>query len=133
MPHSNLHTQKRRTNRAILIVLFAFCALLFVLTLIKMTAASGGDQVNANYDVPAAYQICAADSDCVLVSTVCNGCCDRGAIRQDSVSVFEKERGAHCVGYDDPVCDCVQSSATAACVTGRCTAVVLPEPSIKVP
>lgn len=45
MPHSNLHIQKRRTNRAILIALAAWVVLLFTLTLIKMSPSSHDDAI----------------------------------------------------------------------------------------
>ncbi len=121
MPYSNLHIQKRRTNRAILIALFAFCALLFILTLVKMTPATGDDIIQLTYDVPLQYQSCTVDSDCVLVSTTCNGCCDRGAIHRSFVSVFGKERDLNCKEYEGPVCNCIELPATTACVAGYCT------------
>ena len=133
MPHSNLHTQKRRTNRAILIALAAWCVLLFVLTLIKMSPATGDNEEKLTYDVPIKYQSCSVDADCVLVSTGCNQCCQRGAVQANSVLIFAKERDLNCKGYRGGVCDCMEQPATASCVAGRCALVVIPKPSVKAP
>ncbi len=121
MSYSPLHIQKRRTNRAILIALAAWAVLLFTLTLIKMSPATGDESVSRTYDVPLKYQSCMIDSDCVLISINCDWCCDRGAIHRSFVSVFGKERDLNCKEYKGPVCDCIELPATTACVAGYCT------------
>jgi len=37
MPHSDLHSQKRKKNYAVLAILCAFIALIWAITMIKMT------------------------------------------------------------------------------------------------
>lgn len=39
MPHSELHKKKFKTNLAILVGIFGFCALIVAITIIKMSGA----------------------------------------------------------------------------------------------
>ena len=133
MPHSNLHIQKRRTNRAILIALFAFCALLFTLTLIKMSSGQEGNMNQSIYPIPEKYQYCNVDTICVLVPTTCDGCCQWGAVNKKHMSVFNADRDLYCKGYKGAVCDCVDTPATAGCIAERCAYIPLHKPSFKIP
>ena len=36
MPHSDLHTKKRKKNYTVLVILFAFIAVIWAITMIKM-------------------------------------------------------------------------------------------------
>lgn len=128
MPHSNLHIQKRRTNRAILIALAAWVVLLFVLTLIKMSPATG--EVQSTYSVPLTYQTCAIDADCQIVSTSCNGGCQQGAVSKNSAESFEKERLSYCKKFPEVVYHCKPSFFKASCVNDRCT-LILPSSTEK--
>lgn len=73
---------------------------------------------------PREYQSCSQDTDCILVNSSCNGCCQREAVnRKDSLS-FERYRSRECDGYDGGICDCCYYVAHAECKLGRCTQVV---------
>lgn len=41
MPHSDLHKQKRRKNYTLLAIIFGFCIVVFIMTMVKMAHSDG--------------------------------------------------------------------------------------------
>jgi hypothetical protein len=75
---------------------------------------------------PKSMQACAKTEDCILISTSCNGCCQRDAINKKDSAGYEAHRGKTCVGKQGGICDCVELPAVAECREKVCTLVVLP-------
>ena len=117
MPHTPLHRQKFKANMAVLFALIAWVALIWGVAMVKMAPAN---EIKSHYDVPAQYKVCAKDSDCSVISTTCNGCCESEGINTLYTAAFGKERDKYCSGYKGPVCDCCVRDQTASCVQGAC-------------
>jgi iron only hydrogenase large subunit-like protein len=99
--------------------------LLRLLLVCLLCAAACGDPLPLTNDdsqvvVTEKYRACSNDSDCVLASTSCNGCCERDAITSDLADEFDRERTKSCSGYEGPVCDCVFLPLAARCIDDRC-------------
>ena len=68
-------------------------------------------------------KVCRVDADCALVSTGCDGCCQRQAIHRQSVQGFRVSFARACSVYSGGVCDCLPARVTAQCVERTCQAV----------
>jgi hypothetical protein len=71
--------------------------------------------------VPSAYsEECSVHSDCTLVNTTCNNCCDEAAIQTDLTETYQQNHELACADYRGGNCDCSFEDAFARCEAGRC-------------
>jgi hypothetical protein len=70
-----------------------------------------------------AYTACETHRNCTLVSTACDACCQRGAIKGSLTNVYTEHAQAACESYQGGECDCVNDDVVARCQAGRCTSV----------
>jgi len=82
--------------------------------------ASGGEVT-----ISLGLKTCSRDSDCTLVWTGCDGCCQRQAIRTSYQTWYAEAFQTACTGYSGPVCDCTPGPAVARCVRNTCEAVAV--------
>lgn len=68
---------------------------------------------------------CSRDSDCTLVWTGCDGCCQQQAIRSIYRDWYAEAFPVACTGYSGAVCDCIPAEVEAQCVRQTCEAVAL--------
>lgn len=74
--------------------------------------------------ISSSVKTCSRDSDCTLVSTGCNGCCQQQAIHASYRDWYAEAFPVACAGYSGPVCDCIPAPVEARCVRQTCEAVV---------
>lgn len=68
------------------------------------------------------YTACDTHSDCSLVGTSCNGCCEQGAIHQRLLQSYAQHSEQACADYEGAICDCEPQDLVARCEAGRCRA-----------
>lgn len=104
------------------------------LVLVTLSSACANDDSGANpyalkrdddavVDPGDVYRACAADSDCTLVGSTCNGCCAVAAISSELKDRFDVEREAACEDYQGGICDCNPPKLVARCVAKVCAEV----------
>ncbi len=73
-------------------------------------------------DISEDYKICDSDSDCMLVNTGCDFCCQRQAINRSFESVYPQQFQAACTEYDfsQGICSCMYMSQVAKCHDRHC-------------
>lgn len=88
----------------------------------EITAVDTSVTTPHEVEVRAAHTACEADSDCTTVETGCNGCCQRAAIRAESVDNYQADKAEQCAGFHDAICDCQPVSLDVFCRSGACVA-----------
>lgn len=68
------------------------------------------------------YTMCEAHTDCELVSTSCNGCCNEGAVRSVLVDTYTARMTPACADYEGGICDCSYEDLVPRCVDDQCAA-----------
>jgi hypothetical protein len=70
---------------------------------------------------PLASQLaCGTVDDCIVISSSCDGCCQRTSVnRRDSIS-YEKHRAEGCSIPSGYVCDCRYLPVTPVCEDSKC-------------
>jgi hypothetical protein len=71
-----------------------------------------------------AYTACAEHSDCRLVFTGCDGCCQRGAINRNLEDAFIESFQSACDDYMGVECTCELRDYVPRCEAGRCEPVL---------
>ena len=66
------------------------------------------------------YKICEQNSDCVKVSTSCNGCCQEDTVNRNSYELYEQGRRVCEDNYRGAVCDCISLPSYSVCDAGVC-------------
>jgi len=64
---------------------------------------------------------CEDTSDCILVETACDSCCDYDAINEDFREDWKAVMDEKCDGFSGGVCDC-ESTLAPVCTDGLCRA-----------
>jgi hypothetical protein len=70
-----------------------------------------------------AYTACSEHSDCRVVTTSCDGCCQNGAINRGLEVAYAERLSPACEEYSGAFCTCEQPDDVARCEEGNCTAV----------
>jgi hypothetical protein len=73
------------------------------------------------------YRPCSGDTDCVLVETGCDGCCQQDAIAEELREAYRMAFVEECADYEGAICDCDYTPLEPRCVDAQCAAVP-PEP-----
>jgi hypothetical protein len=107
-----------------------------VLAMGFITACSGGDDTASTPDglattergdtvvITDEWRDCEQDSDCVLVDTSCDGCCQRDAIATSLEATYGPAQVDACADYEGGECDCCFLALEAVCSdAGACEAV----------
>jgi hypothetical protein len=81
-------------------------------------------RVDSTVQLTDAYTACAAHSDCRLVFTGCDGCCQRGAINRELENAFIEHFQSACDDYMGVECTCELRDYVARCDAGRCEPVL---------
>ena len=76
-----------------------------------ITTTAGGGTVLIADD----WRGCEQDSDCVLVDTSCDGCCQQDAIATSQEDAYGPARADACEGYEGGECDCCFLALEAVC------------------
>lgn len=78
----------------------------------------------AEVTISPGLKTCSRDSDCTLVWTGCDGCCQQQAIRAIYRDWYAEAFPVACTGYSGAVCDCAPAPTEARCIQQFCMAVV---------
>lgn len=97
-------------------------ALLVLATVFCVTGCPNEDDSDSiRLPVEAEQQLCATNSECVLVQRDC-GECDCGTpVNKKYQADYIAEKENRCAGYQGPVCDLWCPSTVSVCLNGRCT------------
>jgi hypothetical protein len=88
------------------------------------SAARAADQTVAvstyEYPVTSSYLGCTKDTDCTVVGTSCNGCCQQGAVAKNFQKYDKNDREFYCKAYKGAVCECIAAKVHAVCQEKKC-------------
>lgn len=96
--------------------LFSVCALLALGVTLAMAAPK------PPMTIPEEFRACTADSDCILVDSLCSACCDYDSINAASKDAFTELQKNYCSDHDGAVCECSVPDVAPVCTENRCTA-----------
>lgn len=80
-------------------------------------------KTGAEVEISADFKECIHDSDCVLVSSGCDQCCQQQAINLAFHGKYDDKFGAACANYHGGVCDCIMTKSTPKCIEHTCQVV----------
>ena len=84
------------------------------------TDTEADTHLNANVTVDAEWRACATADDCVVVSAVCDECCEYHAVNGANVAVYVDHYDDSCEGFAGGECDCMPHDNVLTCEEQLC-------------